>query len=127
MGNLIWVILAFGASLGGLIMIFGFRKADMKSQAFRQTDGSVDGALKEDWRRTGTIDFHLATDENSSLQPLRLWVEEKRIIESFVGQDIVELRWRLATVEEGKELIACWNNARPTSPYDTRRAWKIAR
>jgi hypothetical protein len=121
MGNLAWVILAFGASLGGLIMIFGFRKADKRLEA----SGQIEGALKEDWSRTGNIDFHVATDESSSLRPLRLWVEEKRITESVVGQSVAELRWRLATVEEGKELIVCWNNARQTSPYDARRAWQI--
>jgi hypothetical protein len=121
MGSLAWVILAFGVSLGVLIMIFGFRKADIKPQPF----GQPDGVAKEDWTRTGALDFHFATYESSSLQPLRLWVEEKRIIESAVGQDVVQLRWRLATVEEGKELVVCWNNARLTSPYETQRAWQI--
>jgi hypothetical protein len=121
MGSLTWVILALGASFGVLIMFFGFRKADIKPQAL----GHPDGAVKEDWTRTGAIDFHRATYENSSLQPLRLWVEEKRIIESVVGQDVVQLRWRLATVEEGKELVVCWNNTKLTSPYDTRRARQI--
>jgi hypothetical protein len=126
MGNLAWVILAIGASLGGLIMIFGLRKADTrKADARPEASGQIDGALKEDWRRTGNIDFHVSTDDDSSSQPLRLWVEEKRIVESVVGQDVVELRWRLATVEEGKELIVCWNNAKLTLPYDTRRAWQI--
>jgi hypothetical protein len=108
--NLAWVIVAIGVSLGGLIMIFGFRKADKKPVTYRTT-----GAVKQDWLRTGNIDFHASTVEGSSPQPLRLWVEEQRITESVVGQRVVELRWRLATIEEGKELVICWN-ARQASP-----------
>ena len=36
-------------------------------------------------------------------------VEEKRVTENAMGQDVVELRWRLATLEEAKELVICWN------------------
>src|SRR5260370_38580888 len=105
MENLTWVIVAIGALVGGLIMMFGFRKTDQKPVAF----GQFDGALKQDWTRTGNIDFHASVLENSSPQPLRLRVEEKRVTESAVGQDIAELRCRLATLQEGKELGLCWN------------------
>jgi hypothetical protein len=109
MENLAWVIVAIGALVGGPIMMFGFRKSDQKPVAFDQ----IDGVLKQDWMRTGNIDFYASAFERSSPQPLRLMVEEKRVTESAVGQDVVELRWRLATLEEGKELVVCWN-ARPT-------------
>jgi hypothetical protein len=85
--------------------MLGYRKADQKPVAFGQTYG----ALKWDWMRTGNIDFHASTIEGSSPQPLRLLVEEKRVLESVVGQDVVELRWRLATLQEGKEIVAYWN------------------
>jgi hypothetical protein len=111
MEHLTWTIVAFGVCAGGMIMISGFRKADRKLVA----SGEMKGALKEDWKRTGNIDFHPSAAENSSPGPLRLWVEEKRILESAVGQDVVELRWRLATITEGKELVICWN-ARKTAP-----------
>jgi len=26
-----------------------------------------------------------------------------------MGQEVAQLRWRLATVEEAKEVVACWN------------------
>ena len=105
MENLTWVIVATGVSVGGLIMMFGFRRTDQKPVAF----GQIVGALKRDWMRTGNIDFLASALESSSPQPLRLRVEEKRVTESAVGQDVVELRWRLATLEEGKELVVCWN------------------
>jgi hypothetical protein len=105
MENLIWVIVAIGVLVGGLIIMFGFRKTDQKLVAF----GRIDRALKQDWMRTGNIDFHTSALESSSPQPLRLLVEEKRITEGAVGQDIAELRWRLATLEEGKELVVCWH------------------
>jgi hypothetical protein len=110
MVNLTWVIVAIGVCVGAPIMISGFRKADKKPVAF----GQIYVALKQDWTRTGNIDFHASTLANSSPQPLRLWVEENRIMESAAGQNVVELRWRFATLEEGKELVVCWNNARQT-------------
>jgi hypothetical protein len=45
---------AVGVLMGGLIMMFGFRKTDQKPVAF----GRIDRALKQDWTRTGNIDFH---------------------------------------------------------------------
>jgi hypothetical protein len=71
--------------------------------------GRIARALKQDWMRTGNIDFYASALESSSPQPLRLLVEEIRVTEGAVGQDIAELRWRLATLEEGKELVVCWN------------------
>jgi hypothetical protein len=103
--NLTWVIVAIGALVGGPIMMFGYRKVDQKLLAF----GQIHGVLKQDWTRTGNIDFHAAELESASPQPLRLLVEEKRVTKSAVGQDISELRWRLATLEEGKQLVVCWN------------------
>jgi hypothetical protein len=108
MKNLTWVIAAMGALVGGPIMMLGYRKADQKPVAF----GPIDGVLKQDWMRTGNINFHVSAIERSSPQPIRLLVEEKRVMESAVGQDVVELRWRLATLEEGKELVVCWNARR---------------
>jgi hypothetical protein len=69
--------------------------------------GQIPGVLK-DRTRTSNVDFHAAELESSSPQPLRLLVEEKGVTESAVGQDIAELRWRLATLE-GKQLVVCWN------------------
>jgi hypothetical protein len=106
-----WVIIAIaviGVTVGGLIMAFGFRKTEQKPTAF----GQIDGVLKQDWTRTGNIDFHAAVLESPSPQPLTLRVEEKRVTQNAMGQDIVELRWRLATLEEAKELVVCWNSRR---------------
>ena len=115
MENLISVIVAIGVLVGGLIMMFGFRKADQKPAAF----GRIDRALKQDWTRTGNIDFHTSGLESLSPQPLRLLVEERRVTEGAVGQDIAELRWRLATLQEGKELVVCWNARQMGFHYST--------
>jgi hypothetical protein len=106
-----WVIIAIaviGVIAGGLIMAFGFRKTEQKPAAF----GQIDGILKQDWTRTGNIDFHAAVLDSPSPQPLTLRIEEKRVTENAMGQDVVELRWRLATLEEAKELVVCWNSRR---------------
>jgi hypothetical protein len=108
--NLAWIIVAIGVWMGGLMMIFGFRKADVKPASDR-----FKGALKQDWTPTGNIDFHASTLESSTPQPLRLWVEEKRITETPVGQRVAELRWRLATIGEGRELVICWNARQTTA------------
>jgi hypothetical protein len=107
---LAWVVAAIGAVSGGLIMTSGLRKGGKKPAR-----GGTRCAVKQDWTPTGNIDFHASAAEGSSPQPLRLWVEESRITESVVGQRIVELHWRLATIEEGKELVIYWNSRR-TSP-----------
>jgi hypothetical protein len=104
-----WIILAIaaiGVIAGGLTMAFGFRKTDQKPATFAQ----INGVLKQEWTRTGNIDFHAAALESPSPQPLTLRVEEKRVTENAMGQDVVELRWRLATLEEAKELVVCWNS-----------------
>jgi hypothetical protein len=111
MENLTWAIVAFGACVGGLMMTFGFRKANNKEPV----PGRIVGTVMHDWTPTGNIDFRASILESSSPQPIRLWVEENRITETVVGQRVVELRWRLATIEEGKKLVICWN-ARQSSP-----------
>lgn len=101
-----WGILAIiGIVVGGSIMAFGFRKKEQKPAAL----GHIDGVVKQDWARTGNIDFHAVALESASPQPLTLRVEEKKITENAMGQDIIELRWRLATLEEAKEVVVCWN------------------
>ena len=99
------IVALIGIIAGALIMMFGFRKKDEKPAAF----GHVDGLMKQDWTRTGNIDFHAAALESVYPQPLTLRVEERKVTENAMGQDVVELRWRLATLEEAKEVVVCWN------------------
>ena len=86
-------------------MAFGFRKKVPTVVSFED----IDGVLKEDWKRTGNIDFHARSLDSTSPQYLILRVEERKIIENAMGQDVVQLRWRLATLDEGKEVVARWN------------------
>jgi hypothetical protein len=109
----VWGAVAIiGVIVGGAIMVFGFRKNEQKPATFDH----IDGIMKQDWTRTGNIDFHAAELDSVSPQPLTLRVEEKRITENAMGQDVVELRWRLATLEEAKELVVCWNANRADTP-----------
>jgi hypothetical protein len=85
--------------------IYTFRKKDEPDLLY----GNVAGTLKEDWTRTGNIDFHAGALESTSPQQLILRVEERKIMENSMGQEVTQLRWRLATVEEAKEVVACWN------------------
>jgi hypothetical protein len=99
------IIGVIGVAVGGVIIMSGFRRKEVKPASF----GHVDGVMKQDWTRTGNIDFHAAALESAYPQPLTLRVEEKKITENAMGQDVVELRWRLATLEEAKEVVVCWN------------------
>ncbi len=112
MENLASAIVATGVLTGALMMIFGFRKAGKEEPALCP----VVGTIKQDWTPTGNIDLRsTGMCESSAPQPLRLWVEEKRVTETAVGQRIADLRWRLATIEEGKQIVICWN-ARQAAP-----------
>jgi hypothetical protein len=71
--------------------------------------GGVSGTLKEDWARTGNIDFHVVALDSTSPQQFILRIEEKKVMENSMGQEVTQLRWRLATIEEAKEVVACWN------------------
>ena len=51
-----------------------------------------------------------------------LRVEEKKITENAMGQDIVQLRWRLATLDEAKEVVVCWNAAKSDGSHERRGA-----
>ncbi len=89
-------------------MAFGFRKKAPTPVSF----DDIDGVLKQDWARTGNIDFHARSLDSASPQQLILRVEESKIVENAMGQDVVQLRWRLAALEEAKEVVACWNASR---------------
>src|SRR5579859_6595690 len=101
-----WGILpGVGVIVGVAIMVFSFHKKE-------QTHGSigvVDGVLKQDWTRTDLIDFFVPQLESTSPQMMTLRVQEKKVTENTMGQDVTEFRWRLATLEEGKEVVARWN------------------
>jgi hypothetical protein len=99
------VIAVIALAVAAAMIIYAVRKKDEKSPSF----GEVDGVLKYDWARTGRIDFHVGAPGSSAPQRLILRVEEKKIIENPMGEDVVQLRWRLATVEEAKEVVVCWN------------------
>jgi len=103
------VVLAIvGMVIGIVFMIFGFFKRE-------RNVGQVDnGTLRQDWARTGNIDFQAHSTEREPTSPswLILRVEEKRIVESLTGQDITHLRWRAATVDEAKEVVVYWNSTK---------------
>ena len=101
-----WVILpAVGVIIGVAVMAFSFLKKEQSPSSM----GVVDGALKEDWTRTDLIDFFVPQLESTSPQMMTLRVQEKKVTENTMGQDVTEFRWRAATLEEGKEVVARWN------------------
>jgi hypothetical protein len=105
-----WSVFAVIAiAVAAAIIIYGIyavRKKDEPDPSFSE----VSGTLKQDWTRTGKIDFHVAALESSSPQQLILRVEEKKIVENSMEEDVVQLRWRLATLAEAKEVVVLWNN-----------------
>jgi hypothetical protein len=104
-----WSIVAvLGVAVAAAMIAYGMyaiRKKDEPDPLY----GGVSGTLKEDWARTGNIDFHVAALESTSPQQFILRVEERKIMENSMGQEVTQFRWRLATIEEAKEVVACWN------------------
>jgi hypothetical protein len=47
-------------------MMLGYRKTEQKPVTF----GPINGGLKQDWMRTGNIDFHVSAVKSSSPQPI---------------------------------------------------------
>ena len=58
------------------------------------------------------IDFQIFNPSGAPYQALILRVEERKIISTALGQEVAQLRWRLAALEEAKELVVCWNRWR---------------
>jgi hypothetical protein len=99
-------MIAIAVAAGMIIYgIYAIRKKDEPDPSFNE----VSGTLKQDCARTGKIDFLVAALESKSPQQLILRVEEKKIIENSMGEDVVQLRWRLATLAEAKEVVILWN------------------
>jgi hypothetical protein len=99
------VIAVIALAVAAAMIIYAVRTKEQKTETF----DDVGGVLKYDWARTGKIDFHVVAPNSPAPQRLILRVEEKKIIENPMGEDVVQLRWRLATVEEAKEVVVCWN------------------
>jgi hypothetical protein len=98
------VVVVVGILAGICAIVYGLRKKDHPTGSFHE----VGGTLKTDWVRTGSIDFHISAPASTSPQQLVLRVEERKIVENAMGEDVVQLRWRLATIEEAKEVVVCW-------------------
>ena len=104
-GSIVAVLGTAGAAALIAYGIYAIRRKDEPDPLY----GGVTGTLKEDWARTGNIDFHVATVDGASPQHFILRVEERKIVENPMGLEVTQLRWRLATIEEAKEVVACWN------------------
>jgi len=99
------VIAAIALTVSAALIIYGIRNRHLKIVTFDE----MDEVLKQDWTRTGKIDFHVVKPASTAPQQLIPRVEEKKIVENPMGEDVTQLRWRLATVDEAKELVVCWN------------------
>jgi hypothetical protein len=102
----VFAVIALAVAAAMIIYgVYAIRKKDETAPSF----GEFSGTPKQDWKRTGKIDFQVAALESTSPQQLILRVEEKKIVENSMGEQVLQLRWRLSTVEEAKEVVVCWN------------------
>jgi hypothetical protein len=104
-----WGVFAVIATAVAVAMLIYGTYAARKKRELDPSFSEVGGTLKQDWTRTGKIDFYVADLESKSPQQLILRVQEKTIVENSMGEDVVQLRWRLATLAEAKEVVVCWN------------------
>ena len=100
------VIAAAGALIGVFAITVGLRAGRKPVPALAE----IEGATKQDWTPTGKIDFRVQDVENALPQEFVLRVEETKIIETAMGHDVTQLRWRLATLEEAKRVVLNWNS-----------------
>ena len=102
------IVVVLAIAVAAAMIVYGIHALRKKDEPDPLYAG-VSGTLKEDWARTGNIDFHVVAPESSSPQHFILRVEERKIMENSMGREVTQLRWRLATIEEAKEVVACWN------------------
>ena len=98
---------SFAAAAGVLVVVIGLLiLLKLKSKHRPNTTGSA--ADSKEWVLTGQIDF---VDPHSAGE-LVLQVEETRIVNSPSGIEHREIRWRRATLDEGKVVLVSYHAQR---------------
>jgi hypothetical protein len=101
------VIAVIALAVAPAMIIYAVRTKEQKAETF----DDVGGVLKHDWARTGKIDFHVVAPNSSAPQRLILRVEERKVTENAMGEDIVATAVAPgdSIIEEAKEVVVCWN------------------
>ena len=115
-------LLTYGLLLIALVfvcaLIFLIAKRSRRSESPREKSESSNetwyqGTVKQDWVPTRRIDFatqfEIAADNRDKPVEFKLLVEEQRIVESVAGNEKLEIRWRLATLDEAKTIVSHYN------------------
>ena len=97
----------FGAATGVLVVVIGLLIL-FKPKSKRQPNITGRAADSKEWVLTGRIDF---VDPHSAGE-LVLQVEETRIVNSPSGVEHREIRWRRATLDEGKMVLVSYHAQR---------------
>ena len=97
----------FAAAAGVLVVVIGLLIL-LKPKSKHQPDKTSSVADSKEWVLTGRIDF---IDPHSA-GVLVLQVEETRIVNSPSGIEHREIRWRRATLDEGKMVLVSYHAQR---------------
>jgi len=97
----------FAAAAGVLVIVVGLLIL-LKPKSKRQRNTTSSAADSKEWVLTGRIDF---IDPHSAGE-LVLQVEETRIVNSSSGIEHREIRWRRATLDEGKMVLVSYHAQR---------------
>ena len=97
----------FAAAAGVLVIVVGLLIL-LKPKSKRQRNTTSSAADGKEWVLTGRIDF---IDPHSAGE-LVLQVEETRIVNSPSGVEHREIRWRRATLDEGKMVLVSYHAQR---------------
>ena len=97
----------FAAAAGVLVIVVGLLIL-LKPKSKRQRNTTSSAADSKEWVLTGRIDF---IDPHSAGE-LVLQVEETRIVNSPSGIEHREIRWRRATLDEGKMVLVSYHAQR---------------
>ena len=108
-----WFWFAAAAILAILVILFvaySFRKS--KSRTYEPIPYPGNHGGRDGWTSTGRIDFV----DPGSAGDFILQVEDTRIVESAGGVEHRDIRWRKATLDEAKRVIAAYHLQRQLTP-----------
>jgi hypothetical protein len=107
-------LVLLGPALVVLIIVMFFRARTRNKRAAAKSHGNV----KRDWQPTGNINF-IVPDDVIDQDKFVLEVEENRVIELLGGGTTLEIRFRLATLDEAKRIVQGYERHIADHPEDS--------
>jgi hypothetical protein len=95
-----------------IILVFRARSREKRVAALTHVD------VKRDWQPTGNINF-VVPEDAADQDRFFLEIEENRVIELLGGGTSLEIRFRLATLDEAKRIVKGYERHIAEHPEDS--------